>query len=106
PSQQDEVSVLDRTQAYERRSRPLAVESQGACRLLVAGLDRMDQGAGCDRSAGARAGRRQAHADRGCARKLRQSAGLTAHVTHRTVAACENARVAGFELLPLYPQVS
>ena len=47
-------------------------EGDRASGLVVAGLDRVDQGAGRRDRAGARARRRQAHADRGRAGKLRE----------------------------------
>ena len=70
PPGQDEIPVLDRPQADQRQPRPMARQGQGACRLLVAGLARVDQGAGRDRGSGTRARRRQAHTDRGRAGKL------------------------------------
>ena len=68
---QDEIPVLDGTEAHERQPRYLAREGEGTCRLVVAGLVRVDQGARPHRSTGARARRRQTGTDRGRARKLR-----------------------------------
>ena len=51
-------------------------ELSDARTIVVAGLDRVDQGARCDRGAGARTRRRQAQTDRGRARALRQDEGL------------------------------
>ena len=76
PARQAQISVLDRPPAAQRRSRPMARQGQRASRLLVAELARVAQAPGQDRGARARARRRSAHADRGCAGELREGAGL------------------------------
>ena len=76
PARQEEISVLDRPKTAQRQRRGLARQGEGASRLVVAGLVRLDQTAGSDRSARADPRRRQAQADRGCAGKLREGQGL------------------------------
>ena len=76
PARQEEISVLDRAATAQRQRRGLARQGEGASRLVVAGLVRLDQTAGSDRSARADPRRRQAQADRGCAGKLREGQGL------------------------------
>ena len=56
PARQDEVPILDRSQADQRQSRPAGWGRPRARRLVVAGLVRLDQEAGCERGGGARAG--------------------------------------------------
>ena len=79
---QTEIPVLDRAAAAERQPRRLAEESEGKSRLVVAGLARLAQKARRDRSPCAHPRRRRAHADRGRAGKLRESAGVTLPVRH------------------------
>ncbi len=69
---QGQVSILDRSEADRLGRRGMAEEGQGESRFVVAGLARMDQGSGRRTGAGARAGRRQADPDRGCAGQLRE----------------------------------
>ena len=78
PAGQAQISVLDRAAAAQRQPRRLARQGQGTSGLLVAGLARLAQAPGRDRSAGARARRGRAQADRGCAGKLREGAGVSA----------------------------
>ncbi len=64
PARQGEISVLDRRPA-DRKPRWLDRQGRGASGLVVAGLDRVDQGAGRRDREGAQARRRQAEGDRG-----------------------------------------
>ncbi len=75
PAGARQVPVLDRRGA-ERDDRELDRQGGDACRLLVAGLDRLDPAAGQPRSAGARARRRAVRPDRGRAGELCEGAGL------------------------------
>ncbi len=85
---QAEIPVLDRRQADRHRSRQMVGESQGASRLLVAGLARLAQKPRCRNRAGARDGRRQIQAARGRARLLCQDARLV-HLDARAARAVE-----------------
>jgi polyhydroxyalkanoate synthase len=73
---QEQVSVLDRTQAAERRPQRLAGKSQGISGLMVARLAGLADPAKPDRSPRARPRRRRAESDRRRAGQLRARAGL------------------------------
>ena len=67
-ARQDEIPVLDRTQADQRQPRYAGCKGQGACRLVVAGLVRVDQSAGprprCRRASPAAASSRRSRTRR------------------------------------------
>ena len=70
PARPQQIPILDRTAAAQRRSRQVARQGHRASGVMVAGLACLAEGPGRDRSTGARTRRRRAHADRGRAGKL------------------------------------